>query len=140
MRCDGIQKLKVLKTTPFSNKNNAKDAFDKLFARYRNSIILVSYSSNCLPTLDEMVTMLSKYKTTVEVISIDYRYSFTNQGEKISDNKNEVQEYLLLGLLGRNVKRGFAFTTSSSVKSALPRLRDLIVLKTSVLEEGRLVV
>ena len=83
--------------TPFSNKENAKDAFDKLFDKYKKSIILVSYSSNCLPTLDEMVEMLAKYKKDVKVLSIDYRYSFANQKENMSSNKNKVQEYLFLG-------------------------------------------
>ena len=83
--------------TPFSNKENAKDAFDKLFDKYKKSIILVSYSSNCLPTLDEMVEMLAKYKKDVKVLSIDYRYSFANQKENISTNKNMVKEYLFLG-------------------------------------------
>ena len=83
--------------TPFSNKENAKDAFDKLFDKYKKSIILVSYSSNCLPTLDEMVEMLAKYKKDVKVLSIDYRYSFANQKENMSLNKNIVKEYLFLG-------------------------------------------
>ena len=83
--------------TPFSHKENAKDAFDKLFEKYKKSIILVSYSSNCLPTLDEMVGMLAKYKKNVEVLLIDYRYSFANQKENISSNKNKVKEYLFLG-------------------------------------------
>ena len=83
--------------TPFSDKENAKDAFDKLFEKYKKSIILVSYSSNCLPTLDEMVEMLAKYKKSVEVLSFDYRYSFANQKENISSNKNKVKEYLFLG-------------------------------------------
>ena len=83
--------------TPFSNKENAKDAFDKLFEKYKKSIILVSYSSNCLPKLDEMVEMLAKYKKDVKVLSIDYRYSFANQKENMSINKNMVKEYLFLG-------------------------------------------
>ena len=83
--------------TPFSHKENAKDAFDKLFEKYKKSIILVSYSSNCLPTLDEMVEMLAKYKKDVKVLSIDYRYSFANQKENMSTNKNMVKEYLFLG-------------------------------------------
>ena len=83
--------------TPFSNKENAKDAFDKLFDKYKKSIILVSYSSNCLPTLDEMVEMLAKYKKDVKVLSIDYRYSFANKKENMSTNKNMVKEYLFLG-------------------------------------------
>ena len=83
--------------TPFSNKENAKDAFDKLFDKYKKSIILVSYSSNCLPTLDEMVEMLAKYKKNVDVLLIDYKYSFANQKENMSSNKNKVKEYLFLG-------------------------------------------
>jgi DNA adenine methylase len=40
---------------------------------------------------------MSKYKEHVEVVDIDYRYSFANQGHKIDDIKNEVQEYLFIG-------------------------------------------
>jgi DNA adenine methylase len=57
----------------------------------------VSYSSNSLPTLDEMVSILSKHKSHVEVIPVDYRYSFGNQGHKVGDNNNKVQEYLFVG-------------------------------------------
>ena len=82
--------------TPFSSRSGASDAFDKLFKKYRDSIIIVSYSSNSLPTLDEMIALLSKYKK-VEVVQIDHKYSFGNQGHKIDDNKNSVKEYLFIG-------------------------------------------
>ncbi len=58
---------------------------------------MVSYSSNSQPTLEEMVSIMSKHKSRVEVLPIDYRYSFGNQGHKIEDNKNKVQEYLFVG-------------------------------------------
>ncbi len=83
--------------TPFSTRNGAADAFDVLFKKYESSIIIVSYSSNSLPTLDEMVSILSKHKSHVEVIPVDYRYSFGNQGHKVGDNNNKVQEYLFVG-------------------------------------------
>jgi DNA adenine methylase len=82
--------------TPFSSRKGASAAFDKLFNKYKDSIIIVSYSSNSLPTLDEMVEILSKYKR-VEVIQIDHKYSFGNQNHKIEDNKNTVKEYLFIG-------------------------------------------
>lgn len=82
--------------TPFSSRKGAHDAFDKLFHKFRDSIIIVSYSSNSLPTLDEMVALLSKYKR-VEVVKLDHKYSFGNQGHKVNDNKNAVQEYLFIG-------------------------------------------
>lgn len=83
--------------TPFSTRVGAFDAFDNLFKKMRNSVLVVSYSSNSLPTLDEIVALMAKYKQHVEVISIDYRYSVGNQGHKVNDNKNEVQEYLFVG-------------------------------------------
>jgi DNA adenine methylase len=83
--------------TPFSSRKGAAEAFDLLFKRFRNSILLVSYSSNSQPTLDEMVTILSKHKSHVEVVPIEYKYSFGNQGHKVGDNKNQVQEFLFVG-------------------------------------------
>lgn len=83
--------------TPFSTRNGAYDAFDKLFKKHKESIIVVSYSSNSFPTKDEMLGILAKYKKDVEVIAIDYTYSIGNQGHKINDNKNRVQEYIFIG-------------------------------------------
>jgi DNA adenine methylase len=83
--------------TPFSTRNGAAKAFDRLFANFANSILLVSYSSNSLPTLEEMVSLLQKYKKHVEVVKINHRYSFGNHGHKKDDNKNAVQEYLFIG-------------------------------------------
>lgn len=83
--------------TPFSSRKGAIEAFDLLFKKFRTSTLIVSYSSNSLPTLDEIVAIMSKYKQRVEVIPVDYRYSFGNQGHKTSNNRNEVQEYLFVG-------------------------------------------
>jgi DNA adenine methylase len=83
--------------TPFSTRKGAASAFDLLFKKYASSIIIVSYSSNSLPTLDEMVSILSKHKGHVEVIPMDYRYSFGNQANRVGDNKNQVKEYLFVG-------------------------------------------
>ncbi|UQZ88909.1 DNA adenine methylase [Deltaproteobacteria bacterium Smac51] len=83
--------------TPFSTRQGAAEAFDKLFKKYAKNILIVSYSSNSQPTLDEMVALMSKYKSRVEVVPVDHRYSFGNQGHKVGDNKNKVQEYLFVG-------------------------------------------
>ena len=82
--------------TPFSTRNGAADAFDRLFKKFADSILIVSYSSNSLPTQDEMVAIMSKYKKHVEVIPVNYKYSFGNQG-KAKSHRNSVQEYLFLG-------------------------------------------
>jgi DNA adenine methylase len=82
--------------SPFNTKEGTYSAFDWIFKKYKKSKLLVSYSSNSLPTKEEMVEMLYRYKTNVEVIEIDYKYSFGNQGHKVDDNKNSVKEYLFL--------------------------------------------
>lgn len=80
--------------TPFSSRSGALDAFDRMFRSLKSSILIVSYSSNSLPTREEIISLMSKYKQHVEVIDIDYRYSFGTQSQK---NKNAVQEYLFVG-------------------------------------------
>lgn len=82
--------------TPFSTRNGAADAFDRLFKKFANSILIVSYSSNSLPTQDEMVAIMAKYKQHVEVVPVDYRYSFGNQNDA-KTHRNSVQEYLFVG-------------------------------------------
>lgn len=82
--------------TPFSTRKGAADAFDRLFKKFKDSILIVSYSSNSLPTQDEMVAIMAKYKEHVEVIPIDYTYSFGNQ-KSAKTNRNKVQEYLFVG-------------------------------------------
>lgn len=82
--------------TPFSTRKGAADAFDHLFKKFADSILIVSYSSNSQPTQDEMVAIMAKYKKHVEVVPIDYTYSFGNQKEA-KTNRNQVQEYLFVG-------------------------------------------
>lgn len=83
--------------TPFSSRKGSAEAFDLLFKRFHESVLLVSYSSNSQPSLDEMVAIMAKHKPHVEVLPVDYRYSFGNQAHKVGDNKNAVQEYLFVG-------------------------------------------
>ncbi|KAI4452535.1 hypothetical protein C823_007119 [Eubacterium plexicaudatum ASF492] len=81
--------------TPFSTRKGAADAFDQLFKKFSKSILVVSYSSNSQPTQDEMVSLLAKHKEHVDVVPIDYIYSFGNQ-KAAKTNRNKVQEYLFV--------------------------------------------
>lgn len=83
--------------TPFSTRKGAIDAFDYLFSKFCNNFLVVSYSSNSLPTQAEMISIISKYKENVEVIPVNYKYSFGTHGHKIGNNNNAVQEYLFVG-------------------------------------------
>ena len=82
--------------TPFATRKGAADAFDHLFKKFANSILIVSYSSNSLPTQDEMIAIMAKYKQHVEVVPVDYKYSFGNQSDA-KTHRNSVQEYLFVG-------------------------------------------
>ena len=82
--------------TPFSTKKGAYNAFDNLFSKFSDSILIVSYSSNSLPTQEDMINLMKKYKEHVEVVPVDYKYAFGNQAEA-KTHRNSVQEYLLVG-------------------------------------------
>lgn len=82
--------------TPFSTREGAEKAFDRLFAKYKNSVLIVSYSSNSFPDKETMITLISQYKEHVDVVPIDYTYSFGNQHDA-STHRNRVQEYLFVG-------------------------------------------
>ena len=104
LACDwrGVQMQEHTKTkkfksypTPFSSRTGAADAFDRLFARFEKSILIISYSSNSQPTKDEMLEILRRHKKNVEVVPVDYRYSIGTQHK--GNQGNKVEEYFFLG-------------------------------------------
>lgn len=80
--------------TPFSYRHTAVDAFDRLFARFQRSIIVLSYSSNGFPDLPELEKLLRRYKKRVDVFHKLHRYHFGTH-EKV--RRSTVTEYLLVG-------------------------------------------
>jgi DNA adenine methylase/adenine-specific DNA-methyltransferase len=80
--------------TPFSYQKTAIDAFDRLFRLYRNSVIVLSYSSNGFPDLDVLENLLRRYKKTVNTYEKPHRYHF---GTHRSVERAEVHEYLIVG-------------------------------------------
>lgn len=91
-----VRKFKSYESA-FSDLETTKEALMHLFERYSDSIIALSYSSNGFPTKEELCSMLSSVKSDVEIYEEEYRYSFGNQGDKVGELKNDVQEYLLVG-------------------------------------------
>ena len=82
--------------SPFDSKSTVNEALDKLFCKFQKSILVVSYSSNSIPSKEEMIEILGRYKKNVELKEIDYKYSFGNQNHKIGNNSNNVKEYLFI--------------------------------------------
>ena len=93
-----MQATKVKKThkqhTVFGYRKTAADAFDRMFRRYQNSIIVLSYSSNGYPDLDVLMSLIRRYKRHVTVHQKQHRYHF---GTHSAVDRATVQEYLIVG-------------------------------------------
>jgi len=68
--------LKKMKS-PWTNKKTIKDAFDNVFRKFEHSILVVSYNSRGIPSEQEIVAMLRKYKSHVTVERIAYQYALS---------------------------------------------------------------
>jgi adenine-specific DNA-methyltransferase len=66
---DYHSKHRRLKHSPslWTDKNQIHTAFDRLFQRYQDSILIVSYRSDGIPSPEEILTLLKKYKRDVRV-------------------------------------------------------------------------
>jgi adenine-specific DNA-methyltransferase len=87
-----VKKLRK-RYTPFSYRREAVDAFDRMFKQFRNSIIVLSYSSNGYPDLSVLVGLLKQYKTRVAVHQEAHRYHF---GTHSAVRRSVVDEYLIV--------------------------------------------
>jgi DNA adenine methylase len=72
--------------------------FDRLQAGGHD--VLVSYSSNCLPSRDEMLAMLRERWRHVDVVGVEHVYSFGTHGHHLGNRNNRVEEYLFFGRSG----------------------------------------
>ncbi len=88
------RKSKHLRFKPRKNdwtdKNKIHNAFYRLFQRYRNSIIVVSYRSDGIPSESELVSILREFKPNVRVERFgQYKY--------VLSNNSDSEEILLIG-------------------------------------------
>jgi DNA adenine methylase/adenine-specific DNA-methyltransferase len=91
----GTKVKKIAKRfTPFSYRRTATDAFDRMFARFAKSTIVLSYSSNGFPDLDQLVALMSRHKGSVTVFEKPHRYHF---GTHSGVQRASVTEYLIVG-------------------------------------------
>jgi len=84
------------KYTPFSYRRKAHDAFDMLFGKFSDSILVLSYSTNGYPDREEIIEIMKRHKDRVTFHEVDHRYHFgTHQG--VSADRALVREYVLVG-------------------------------------------
>ncbi len=82
--------------TPFSYRRTSIDAFDRLFAHFRGSTIVLSYSSNGFPSKDVLLKLMERYKRDIEVFERPHRYHFGTHGA-VRSERASVTEYLFVG-------------------------------------------
>lgn len=79
--------------TPYAYKHTIGPALAELFDKFRNSTIVLSYSSNSVPDQHEILAMLRAVKPRVEVLSVPHRYSFGTHATAV---RREVDEYIFV--------------------------------------------
>jgi len=68
--------------SPWTDPQAIHQAFDDLFARFADSILVVSYRSDGIPSIAELVGLLKRYKRDVEEIPLGrYQYVLSKNGK-----------------------------------------------------------
>jgi len=83
--------------TPFSYRRTAVEAFDLMFDRFRNSILVLSYSSNGYPDLEVLLRLMRRHKPRVRVFEHEHRYHFGTH-DRVSADRASVKEFLIVGV------------------------------------------
>jgi adenine-specific DNA methylase len=67
------------------NKNKIHSAFDQLFNKFQSSILVVSYRADGIPSIEELLNLLKKYKQNVDELKRkNYKYVLsTNHSEEV---------------------------------------------------------
>lgn len=80
--------------TPFGHRSTAEDAFKKMFRKFGDSTLVLSYSSNAFPELSQLVGWMREVKRRVDVLQREHRYHF---GTHANARRRVAQEYLIVG-------------------------------------------
>ncbi|WP_344240476.1 DNA adenine methylase [Kribbella hippodromi] len=81
------------KYTPFSYKRTIVDALSRTFEQFKDSTIVLSYSSNAIPDATTIKDLLGAVKSDIEVREIDHKYSF---GTHSTAQRRDVSEYIFI--------------------------------------------
>lgn len=67
--------------------------FDRLIKKFRKSIVVLSYRYGGTPTIEELSSIMLKYKKNLDVYDRHYKYALNKQNGNAELNR----EYLLIG-------------------------------------------
>jgi len=69
------------------------NTFDKLFCKFKNSIIVVSYKYGGIPSIEELINILKKYRHNIRIYYKHYKYALNKQNGNAILNR----EYIIIG-------------------------------------------
>ncbi len=90
-KIDSSSKHKKLKSiyNIWEDKKNILKGFEALIKKFKESIIVISYRADGIPSIDEIVSILEKNAKKVRVEMIDYKY--------VLSKKQNLKEVLIIG-------------------------------------------
>lgn len=87
------KRLKVSYAPNYFKSSDILDVFNRLIKKFSNSIIALSYRYGGTPTIEELSSIMLKYKNNLNVYDRHYKYALNKQNGDAEHNK----EYLLIG-------------------------------------------
>lgn len=90
-KIDFESKHKKLKSnySIWEDKKNINIAFEDLIKKFKDSILVISYRSDGIPSIDFIKKILEKYNKKVHIETIDYKY--------VLSKKQNLKEVLIIG-------------------------------------------
>jgi DNA adenine methylase len=80
--------------SPFRSEVGCVKAIGEIIDFYHQSSIVMSYSSNSLPTASTILALFKRHGRRARLIEVDHRYSFANQGVTKAPVRNQVKELI----------------------------------------------
>ncbi|MEZ2441717.1 DNA adenine methylase [Chitinophaga sp. RCC_12] len=86
------KEILINKNHEFESKINFLNDLDSLINKHKDSIIVVSYRSNGIPSIDDIISTVRAYKRNVKSINLG-KYNYA-----LNRNNNENFEFLIVGI------------------------------------------
>lgn len=81
-RIDPVRKHKPIRGAPrgWMDKRTIASDYERLIDRFSDSILVISYRSDGIPSIDELAEMVQVHKDDVVIRHCDYRYALSKKG------------------------------------------------------------
>ena len=96
------QKKLAKRYTPFSYARTVTGALRRTLAQFRDSVIVLSYSSNAVPDAATIYALMREVKNDVQMRPVEHTYSF---GTHAAARRRAAPEYLFIGAVQPSAQR-----------------------------------